>query len=66
MENIESEEIEIKKGVRQECVLSLLLFKVYSEATFKEALKEEDEVKVDETCIFNITHSDYMALLNIQ
>lgn len=54
MENAKSEEVEIKKGVRQGCVLSVLLFSVYSEAIFKSALKEEDGVKVGKIRIFSI------------
>jgi len=39
IEGITSEETEIRRGIRQGCVLSPLLFNIYSEAVFREALE---------------------------
>lgn len=37
-----SDEVEIKRGVRQGCILSPMLFNLYSEQIFREALEEVD------------------------
>jgi len=33
--------MEIRRGVRQDCILSLLLFNLYIQAIFREALEDE-------------------------
>lgn len=59
-----TEEIKIKRGVRQGCVLSPLLFNVYSEAIFKEALFDAVEgITVGGERINNIRYADDTVLL---
>ena len=41
VENKLTEEIEIRRGVRQGCILSPLLFNLYSEVIFDETLERE-------------------------
>lgn len=43
VENQPTEEIDVHRGVRQDCILSPLLFKLYSEATFRETLEDVSE-----------------------
>ena len=40
-------DIEIRKGVRQGCLLSSILFYLYSESLTNEALNEADEVNIN-------------------
>lgn len=54
-----SEEIEIRRGVRQGCVLSPLLFNAYSEEIMKKALEGETAgIKVNGIPINNIRYAD--------
>lgn len=64
IENETTEEIEIKRGVRQGCILSPLLFNLYSEAIFKEALSEDPKgIVVNGKPINNIRYADDTVIL---
>lgn len=60
----ESEEVEIKRGVRQGCILSPTLFNIYSEAIMAEALEDLDcGVKVNGRLINNLRYADDTVLI---
>lgn len=57
-------EIDIKRGVRQGCVLSPMLFNVYSEQIFKRALQDRTQgIKVNGVVINNIRYADDTIIL---
>lgn len=59
-----SESVQIKRGVRQGCVLSPLLFNIYSEEIFKEALTTEKEgIIINGRVINNIRFADDTVIL---
>ena len=54
-----TEEIQILCGVRQGCILSPLLFRIYSEGIFREALDESDVgISLNGEKINNIRYAD--------
>lgn len=65
IESEESDEVLIKRGVRQGCVLSPLLFNIYSEQIFREALENtSDGVIVNGECINNIRYADDTVIIS--
>lgn len=64
LEDQSSEEFDIIKGVRQGCILSPLLFNIYSETIFKEALEHCDKgIVVGGRRINNLRYADDTVLL---
>ena len=59
-----SEDIEIRKGVRQGCVLSPTLFNLYSEAIFSKALQNSTEgIKINGEPINNLRYADDTVII---
>ena len=56
-------DIEIGEGVRQGCVLSPILFNLYSEFLINEALNEVDGVKINRISIKSIRYADDTAVV---
>jgi len=64
IDNETSEEFNIKRGVRQGCILSPLLFNVYSEHLFKEALDNiDDGLVINGEVINNLRYADDTVLI---
>ena len=64
VENETSEEFNIRRGVRQDYILSPLLFNVYSEHLFKEALENiENKVVINGEIINNLRYADDTVLI---
>ena len=64
VENETSEEFNIRRGVRQGSILSPLLFNVYSEHLFKEALENiKDGVLINGEIINNLRYADDTVLI---
>jgi len=59
-----SESVAIRRGVRQGCVLSPLLFNIYAEAVFHEAIHDSSGgIKINGTLINNIWYADDTVVL---
>ena len=58
-----TEEFEVKKGVRQGCILSPILFNIYSEELINYALESYNGVKVNGVSYTNIRFADDTAVI---
>lgn len=59
-----TEEIEIRRGVRQGCILSPLLFNLYSDTIFNETLEDEEGgIVINGEVLNNIRYADDTVLL---
>ena len=59
-----SEEITIKRGVRQGCILSPCLFNIYTEYLIREAALEDGEgININGQHITNIRYADEAIML---
>ena len=56
-------EFKIRKGVRQGCILSPILFNLYSEMLIKEAVDEEHRIKINGKRILTIRYADDTAVV---
>lgn len=57
-------QVEMKRGLRQGCVLFPLLFDLYSEAIFLEALESvKNAIKINDTTINNIRYADDTVIM---
>ena len=63
-QNITSEDIQIRRGVRQKCVLSPLLCNLNSEKIFNEAFEDRHMgIKVNGVPISNLRYTDVTVLI---
>ena len=62
-ENETSEEITIKRGVRQCCILSPCLFNIYTEYLIREALEDGKGININGQNITNIRYTDDTIIL---
>ncbi|VEN57771.1 unnamed protein product [Callosobruchus maculatus] len=62
--NTTTEAATIQRGVRQGCVLSPMLFNLYSEAIFEEATKDtSDGIKINGETLNNLRYADDTAII---
>lgn len=57
------DKIKIKQEIRQSCILSLLLFNIYSEAIFEVILHEHIGIEINGKFINNLRYTDDNAIL---
>ena len=62
-ENETSEEITIKRGVRQGCILSLCLFNIYTEYLIREVREDGKGININGQHITNIRYADDTIIL---
>ena len=62
-ENETSQEITIKRGVRQGCILSPCLFNIYTEYLIREALDDGNGININGQNITNIRYVDDTIIL---
>ena len=62
-ENETSEEITIKRGVRQGCILSPCMFNIYTEYLIREALEDGEGININGQTITNIRYADDTIIL---
>ena len=58
-----TEEVDILRGVRQGCILSPMLFNVYTDRMIEEALQERRGIQINEESLTNIRYTDDTVLL---
>uniref|UniRef100_A0A8D8VL57 Reverse transcriptase domain-containing protein n=1 Tax=Cacopsylla melanoneura TaxID=428564 RepID=A0A8D8VL57_9HEMI len=63
IENDETEEILIGRGVRQGCNMSPALFNLYAEKLLEEALKDCKGIAVGDEKVMNIKYADDQAVM---
>ena len=62
MENELSDEFSIIKGVRQGCILSPILFNLYTNYMIDEAFEDLEGIKINGENITNIRYADMTVL----
>ena len=59
-----SNKVKIRRGIRQGCILSPILFNLYSEFLIREAIEEEKGIQVNGVNINNIRFADDTAIIS--
>ena len=62
--NESSKYVDIEKGVRQGCIISPILFNLYSEYMIAEAMEDESGIKFNGNYISNLRYADDAALVS--
>ena len=58
-----SREVDVERGVRQGCVISPILFNLYSEFVIKEAMENVDGIKFNGINITDLRYADDAVLV---